>query len=66
MFIQVLQVSLPANVLPVAFSGHGHTQTFNGVDVLPKTSMRTLNQGSPPMSMDFHPVQQTLLLGLSV
>ncbi|KAK1576560.1 hypothetical protein Q3G72_014955 [Acer saccharum] len=32
------------------------------VNVLPKTVIRTLNQGSSPMSMDFHPVQQTLLL----
>ncbi|KAL8256799.1 hypothetical protein R6Q59_028840 [Mikania micrantha] len=31
-------------------------------DDLPKTVARTLNQGSSPMSMDFHPIQQTLLL----
>ncbi|XVE53578.1 hypothetical protein DITRI_Ditri03aG0014000 [Diplodiscus trichospermus] len=29
---------------------------------LPKTIARILNEGSSPMSMDFHPVQQTLLL----
>ncbi|KAK1576694.1 hypothetical protein Q3G72_015823 [Acer saccharum] len=34
----------------------------NEAIVLPKTVIRTLNQGSSPMSMDFHPVQQTLLL----
>jgi hypothetical protein len=28
-----------------------------------KAVARTLSQGSAPMSMDFHPVQQTLLLG---
>lgn len=56
------EVNLPVNVLPVSFAGHGHSQTFNAPDDLPKTVMRTLNQGSSPMSMDFHPVQQTLLL----
>ncbi|XWS17843.1 hypothetical protein CRYUN_Cryun33cG0103100 [Craigia yunnanensis] len=29
---------------------------------LPKTVARILNEGSSPMSMDFHPVQQTFLL----
>lgn len=51
-------------MLPVTFPGHGHSQTFNAPDDLPKTVARTLNQGSSPMSMDFHPKQQTLLLGL--
>ncbi|KAI7980950.1 Protein TOPLESS [Camellia lanceoleosa] len=50
------------NVLPVSFSGHGHSQALNAPDDLPKTVARTLNQGSAPMSMDFHPIQQTLLL----
>uniref|UniRef100_A0A0C9S7L9 TSA: Wollemia nobilis Ref_Wollemi_Transcript_8205_4327 transcribed RNA sequence n=1 Tax=Wollemia nobilis TaxID=56998 RepID=A0A0C9S7L9_9CONI len=31
-------------------------------DDLPKTVVRTLNQGSNVMSMDFHPQQQTILL----
>lgn len=68
------EVNLPVNVLPVSFQGHGssHTQQpFNASvsvsssasDDLPKTVARTLNQGSSPMSMDFHPIQQTLLLG---
>nr|KYP56781.1 Vegetative incompatibility protein HET-E-1 [Cajanus cajan] len=56
------EVNLPVNVLSATFPGHGHGQTFNAPDDLPKTAMRTLNQGSSPMSMDFHPVQQTLLL----
>lgn len=59
-----MQVNLPVNVLPVTFPGHGHGQAFNAPDDLPKTVARTLNQGSSPMSMDFHPLQQTLLLGL--
>lgn len=57
-------MNLPVNVLPVTFPGHGHSQAFNAPDDLPKTLIRNLNQGSSPMSMDFHPVQQTLLLGL--
>lgn len=63
-----MQVNLPVNVLPVSFPGHGHGhghgQAFNAPDDLPKVVARTLNQGSSPMSMDFHPVQQTILLGL--
>lgn len=31
---------------------------------LPKTVARILNEESSPMSMDFHPVQQNVLLGL--
>jgi hypothetical protein len=62
--VHFVQVNLPVNVLPVSFPGHGHGQAFNAPDDLPKNVLRTLNQGSSPMSMDFHPVQQTLLLGL--
>lgn len=60
-----VQGNLPVNVLSATFPGHGHGhgQAFNSPEDLPKTVMRTLNQGSSPMSMDFHPVQQTLLLG---
>ncbi|XP_015572516.1 topless-related protein 1 isoform X1 [Ricinus communis] len=39
-----------------------HGLPFNPIDELPKTVARTLNQGSVPTSMDFHPIQQTLLL----
>lgn len=56
------EVNLPVNVLPVSFMGHGNNQAFNAPDDLPKTLVRTLNQGSSPMSMDFHPQKQTLLL----
>ncbi|GAV60959.1 WD40 domain-containing protein [Cephalotus follicularis] len=56
------EVNLPVNVLPVSFPAHSHSQAFNAPDDLPKTVTRTLNQGSSPMSMDFHPLQQTLLL----
>ncbi|KAK4839333.1 hypothetical protein QYF36_021104 [Acer negundo] len=56
------KVNLPVNVLPITFPGHSHSQDFNASEDLPRTVIRTLNQGSSPMSMDFHPVQQTLLL----
>ncbi|MFS7940504.1 putative transcription factor WD40-like family [Helianthus anomalus] len=57
------EVNLPVNVMPMSFPGHGgHSQAFNPSDDLPKTVARNLNQGSSPMSMDFHPIQQTLLL----
>lgn len=59
-----MQVNLPVNILPVSFPGHSHSQALNAPDDLPKNVARTLNQGSSPMSMDFHPVQLTLLLGL--
>jgi hypothetical protein len=60
------EVSLGVNMLPMTFPGqaHGHNQTFKAPDDLPKTVARTLSQGSSPMSMDFHPIKQTLLLGL--
>ncbi|KAK9666415.1 hypothetical protein RND81_14G183200 [Saponaria officinalis] len=48
--------------LEVKFPPHGHGQPLNFLDDLPKTVVRTLNQGSSPMSMDFHPDELTLLL----
>ncbi|KAK6153757.1 hypothetical protein DH2020_013396 [Rehmannia glutinosa] len=56
------EATLPVNVLPLSFPGHAHSQSSNALDDFPKTVARTLNQGSSPMSMDFHPIQQTLLL----
>ncbi|KAE8056337.1 hypothetical protein FH972_013118 [Carpinus fangiana] len=50
-------------MLPVINPGpKSHTLMFNPTDELPKTVARTLNQGSVPISMDFHPIQLTLLL----
>ncbi|CAN1786868.1 Topless-related protein 4 [Linum perenne] len=54
--------NLPVNVLPVAYAGHSHGQTSYSSDDLPKTSVMALNQGSAVKSMDFHPLQQILLL----
>ncbi|KDP33561.1 hypothetical protein JCGZ_07132 [Jatropha curcas] len=50
-------------MLPGNNSGQNHHGfAFNIIEELPKTVARTLNQGSVPTSMDFHPAQQTLLL----
>jgi WD40 repeat protein len=48
----------------VTYPGPGPTHPLNmySQDDLPKTVARTLSQGSNVMSMDFHPVQQTILL----
>ncbi|KAK1261901.1 Topless-related protein 1 [Acorus gramineus] len=46
----------------VSFSGVAHPSNMYSPDDLPKTMVRTLNQGSNVMSMDFHPQQQTILL----
>lgn len=55
------EVNLPVNISPVTYMGQSHNPTFSQ-DELPKTVARTFSQGSSPTSMDFHPVQQTLLL----
>ncbi|KAG6662498.1 topless-related protein 4-like isoform X3 [Carya illinoinensis] len=54
--------NLPVNILPVAYTPQSHGQSYHGTDDLPKTVVMTLNQGSAVKSMDFHPVQQILLL----
>jgi hypothetical protein len=52
-------MNLPVNMLPVTYpQSHNYQQ-----DDFHKAVARTLSQGSAPMSMDFHPLQQTLLLG---
>ncbi|KAM0933886.1 putative transcription factor WD40-like family [Dioscorea sansibarensis] len=60
------EVNMPVNILPVTYP-QSHSQAMGTPDDLPKTVARALNQGSTPMSMDFHPIQQTILLvGTSV
>ncbi|KAK9067845.1 hypothetical protein SSX86_011956 [Deinandra increscens subsp. villosa] len=46
----------------VSFSGSSHPPNIYSPEDLPKTVVRTLNQGSNVMCMDFHPQQQTILL----
>ncbi|GAV81493.1 WD40 domain-containing protein [Cephalotus follicularis] len=54
--------NLPVNILPVTYPGQPHAHTYYSSNDLPKTVLVTINQGSAIKSMDFHPVQQTLLL----
>lgn len=54
--------NLPVNILPVAYTSQAHGQSSYSSDDLPKIVVRTLSQGSAVKSMDFHPVQQILLL----
>ncbi|XP_020537820.1 topless-related protein 4 isoform X2 [Jatropha curcas] len=54
--------NLPVNILPVAYTSQSHGQSSYSSDDLPKTPVMSLNQGSAVKSMDFHPVQQFLLL----
>ncbi|KAH7668741.1 WD40 repeat-containing protein [Dioscorea alata] len=46
----------------VSFSGPSHPANIYSQDDLPRIVVRTLNQGSSVMSLDFHPTQQTILL----
>ncbi|KAF5957371.1 hypothetical protein HYC85_004596 [Camellia sinensis] len=54
--------NLPVNILPVGYNAQSHGQSSYSSDDLPKPVVMTLNQGSAVKSMDFHPVQQILLL----
>ncbi|XVE71481.1 hypothetical protein DITRI_Ditri10aG0153700 [Diplodiscus trichospermus] len=54
--------NLPVNILPVPYAGQSHGQSSYSPDDLPKTVVMALSQGSAVKSMDFHPVQQILLL----
>ncbi|XVE54456.1 hypothetical protein DITRI_Ditri03aG0082800 [Diplodiscus trichospermus] len=54
--------NLPVNILPVPYAGQSHGQSSYSADDLPKTVVKSLSQGSAVKSMDFHPVQQILLL----
>ncbi|KMZ66500.1 WD-40 repeat protein-like [Zostera marina] len=46
----------------VSFSSVSHTSAIYSQEDLPKTVLRTLNQGSSVTSLDFHPHHQTILL----
>uniref|UniRef100_A0A6M2EHW5 CTLH domain-containing protein n=1 Tax=Populus davidiana TaxID=266767 RepID=A0A6M2EHW5_9ROSI len=54
--------SLPVNILPIAYTSQNHGQSSYSSDDLPKNPVMTLPQGSAVKSMDFHPLQQILLL----
>lgn len=54
--------NMPVNILPVGYTNQTHGQSSYSFDDLPKAVCFTLNQGSTVRSMDFHPLQQILLL----
>ncbi|XP_055960299.1 topless-related protein 4-like isoform X2 [Mercurialis annua] len=54
--------NLPVNILPVGYGTQNHGQSSCSSDDLPKTLVMALNQGSVVKSMDFHPMQQIILL----
>ncbi|XP_063945193.1 topless-related protein 4 isoform X5 [Daucus carota subsp. sativus] len=54
--------NLPVNILPVGYTSQNHGQSSFSTDDLPKAVVMTLSQGSAVKSMDFHPLQQILLL----
>ncbi|XP_042409639.1 protein TOPLESS-RELATED PROTEIN 2-like isoform X1 [Zingiber officinale] len=46
----------------VSFSGVTHQRNIYSQDDIPKAVVRTLNQGSNVMSLDFHPIHHMILL----
>ncbi|KAH0982773.1 hypothetical protein GBA52_009950 [Prunus armeniaca] len=54
-------LTVPNNACMIAFD-FSHADTLHSSEDLPKTVIFSLSQGSAVKSMDFHPVQQTLLL----
>ncbi|KAJ9692695.1 hypothetical protein PVL29_011670 [Vitis rotundifolia] len=54
--------NMPVNILPISYPGQSHTHTLYSSNDLPKTVVVKLAQGSAVRSMDFHPIQHTLLL----
>lgn len=54
---------MPVNIFPISYPGQSHTHTLYSSNDLPKTVVGKLAQGSAVRSMDFHPIQHTLLLG---
>lgn len=47
----------------MSFAGHVHHPNVYSHEDLPRTVVRALHQGSNATSLDFHPQQQTILLG---
>ncbi|KAL3745215.1 hypothetical protein ACJRO7_014346 [Eucalyptus globulus] len=54
--------NLPANILPISYNCPSLSQSSYSSNYLPENVVITLSQGSLVKSMDFHPVQQILLL----
>nr|GME05976.1 topless-related protein 4-like isoform X2 [Ipomoea batatas] len=54
--------NMPVNILHVGYGNQSQGQSSGSSDDIPMTVVMTLNQGSAVRSMDFHPVQHSLLL----
>ncbi|XP_074312655.1 topless-related protein 4-like isoform X2 [Silene latifolia] len=62
-FLQGNEVNnMPVNILPMMHPGARQTQTSYISEELPKTVVANLSQGSSIKSMEFHPLQDSLLL----
>ncbi|KAF3510527.1 hypothetical protein F2Q69_00000344 [Brassica cretica] len=57
-----LGFSVLGDISPVPYSGQPHGRNIISLDEFPKVVVTTLAQGSRVTSMDFHPIQQILLL----
>lgn len=58
--------NLPVNILPVAYPNQSQGQTSYSSEDLPRSVVMSLSLGSAVRSMDFHPMQQILLLGKAI
>ncbi|KAL9272468.1 Topless-related protein [Drosera capensis] len=54
--------TLPVNILPVPYYSQSHGQSSYTSEDLPRNAIMNLSQGSAVKSLDFHPLQQVLLL----
>ncbi|XP_004287287.1 PREDICTED: topless-related protein 4-like isoform X1 [Fragaria vesca subsp. vesca] len=54
--------NLPVTILPGVYANQSHGQSSYSTDDLPRNVVMTISPGSAVKSMDFHPVQQILLL----
>lgn len=54
--------NMAVNILPVTYAGQSQNQPLFSPDDLPKTVVANLSQGSTVRTMDFHPLQPSLLL----
>ncbi|KAF8034517.1 hypothetical protein BT93_C0745 [Corymbia citriodora subsp. variegata] len=57
--------NLPVNIMPFTYNYQSLCQSSYSSYDLPKNVVITLSQGSLVKNMDFHPVQQILLLGVA-
>lgn len=54
--------NMPVNILPITYPTQNQAHALYSAEDLPRNVVQHLNQGSSVKSMDFHPVQLSLLL----